>query len=74
MTNCLQYALEFWEKYPSYRLWYNGDHVINLPLGSTATGFLPIEDFGFDYFHNWYTGGLIDEKSCDLLFTYFGKD
>jgi hypothetical protein len=72
--NCLQYALEFWEKNPKYRLWYNSDHVINLPLGSTATGFSPIEDFGFDYFFKWYEDRLINEHGCNLLFDYFGKN
>jgi hypothetical protein len=71
--NCLQYALEFWDKNPDYRLWYNSDHVINLPSGSYAIGFYPAEDFGFTYFFNWHGQGLIDTNAVRLLVKYFNS-
>lgn len=30
--NCLSYALRFWKKNPLYRIWYNSDHCINIPM------------------------------------------
>lgn len=70
MLNCLSYALRYWDLYPEYRLYYNSDHVINLPV-NIYTGFLPIEEFGYDYFFNWYKRGLINENDLVLLNKYF---
>ena len=69
--NCLQYALEFWDKVPRYRLFYNSEHVINLPPNSSAEGFLPITEFGYVYFSDWYRQGLIDDNALKLLIKYF---
>lgn len=69
--NCLEYALGFWDKNPNYLLHYNSDHVINLPVGATATGFLEIKDYGFGYFERWYAQGLITETALKLLHRYF---
>jgi len=69
-SNCLSYALRYWNLYPEYRLYYNSDHVVNLPVNA-CIGFLPIEDFGYDYFLNWYKNGLINEEDLVLLNRYF---
>ena len=71
-SNCLSYALRYWNLYPEYRLYYNSDHVVNLPV-NVCIGFLPIEDFGYDYFFNWYKNGLINEEDLVLLSRYFSK-
>ena len=68
--NCLSYALRYWNLYPEYRLYYNSYHVVNLPVNA-CIGFLPIEDFGYDYFFNWYKRGLINEEDLVLLNKYF---
>lgn len=72
-SNCLSYALRYWNLYPEYRLYYNSDHCVNLPIGAECTGFLPIEEFGYDYFLNWYKNGLINEDDLVLLSRYFSK-
>ncbi len=71
-SNCLSYALRYWNLYPEYRLYYNSDHVVNLPVNA-CIGFLPIEYFGYDYFLNWYKNGLINEEDLVLLSRYFSK-
>ena len=72
MINCLSYALRYWNLYPEYRLYYNSYHVVNLPVNA-CIGFLPIEDFGYDYFFNWYKRGLINENDLVLLNRYFNR-
>ena len=68
--NCLQYALKFWEQNPKYRIWYNSDHCINLPKGSSATGFLPAEQYGYYYFSSSFKEFLTDEYLV-ILKKYF---
>ena len=72
--NCLAYALRFWEHNPQYKLYYNSDHVVNLNYyGQNADyyiGFLPAEDYGYDYFSSSFAG-LLDEYEEDLLKKYF---
>lgn len=70
--NCLAYALRFWEKEPNYVLYYNSDHVVNLPEGTEVKGFLPAEKFGYVYFAG-AAGGLLDEYEQELLKRYFNK-
>lgn len=70
--NCLSYALRYWNLYPEYRLYYNSYHVINLPVNA-CIGFLPIEDFGYDYFFRWYEDKLIDNIDLALLNLYFQR-
>jgi hypothetical protein len=72
MINCLSYALRYWNLYPEYRLYYNSYHVINLPVNA-CMGFLPIEDFGYDYFFKWYEDKLIDNIDLALLNLYFQR-
>ena len=72
MINCLSYALRYWNLYPEYRLYYNSYHVVNLPINA-CMGFLPIEDFGYAYFFNWYNRGLINEDDLVLLNRYFNR-
>ena len=72
MINCLSYALRYWNLYPEYRLYYNSDHVVNLPVNA-CMGFLPIEDFGYDYFFRWYEDKLIDNIDLALLNLYFQR-
>lgn len=66
--NCLEYALEFWQKEPEYRIYYNSDHVINLPKGTDVTGFLPLEQFGFEHISNSFT---LSGKATEQLIKYF---
>jgi hypothetical protein len=73
LPNCLAYALRFWERNPRYRLYYNSDHVVNLPVEAGEKCFpmfLPAEDFGYDYFQGAFNG-LLDEHEQALLYTYF---
>ena len=70
--NCLSYALRYWNLYPEYRLYYNSNHVVNLPI-NVCIGFLPIEDFGYDYFFRWYEDKLIDNIDLALLNLYFQR-
>lgn len=73
MINCLSYALRFWNTNKKYRIYYNSDHCINLPIkdGHECCGFLPIEEYGYDYFKDWYIQGLIDISDLVLLHQYF---
>lgn len=68
--NCLQYGLKFWKKNTNYRIWYNSDHCINLPPNSNATGFLPLEDFGFNHIYNSFNKYLTEEYLI-ILKKYF---
>lgn len=67
--NCLAYALRFWGS-SNCKRWYNSGHCINLPIGSSAVGFLPAEDFGYCYFNPSFKG-LLDEYEENLLKKYF---
>lgn len=69
--NCLSYALRFWEKHRKYKILYNSYHCINVPCGTSVEGFLPIEEFKYNYFYNWYETGLIEELDLELLKKYF---
>jgi len=77
--NCLAYALRFWENNPHYKLYYNSDHVINLPnntddtILSIATNYLPAEGFGYGYFSSSFAG-LLDSYEEELLKKYFNKN
>lgn len=59
--NCLQYALSFWDKNNKYRIYYNGDHVINLtePLGD----YIPLEDTDRDLNRN----GVFDGNEKKIM-------
>lgn len=74
MINCLAYALRFWEQNPTYRLYYNSNHVINLDFyfknADFYIGFLPAEYFGYDYFSSAFKG-LLTSYEEDLLKKYF---
>lgn len=73
--NCLSYALKFWNINNDYKIWYNSDHCINLPNDIINPfpnkEFLPIEEFGYDYFKNWYDERLINDFDFELLKLYF---
>lgn len=71
--NCLSYALRFWDDFHDYRIWYNHDHCINLPEGTSVEGFVPIEEYGYNHFERWYIEDLIDEYDLLLLQIYFMK-
>jgi hypothetical protein len=68
--NCLQYALKFWNEHPDYRIHYNSEHCINLPPNSLATGFLPAERFGYNYFSGAFNE-ILTEEDLVLLRKYF---
>ena len=50
--NCLEYSLLQWEKLPDFRLWYNSNHVVIIEphICLRDKGYLPVEEFGADYF------------------------
>lgn len=70
--NCLGVALRFWDKNRMYKLYYNSDHVINSPV-YIKEHWLPVEDFGYDYFVSAFKGLLTDEEKL-LLKQYFTND
>lgn len=70
--NCLEYALIFWSEQPTYEIWYNSGHCINLPIGSSAEGFLPADGFGYIYFSSAFKG-LLSEDAQELLIKYFER-
>jgi hypothetical protein len=78
VINCLSYSLRFWKKNPEYKIWYNSDHCINIPNYVVNPfpnkEFLPIEEFGFDYFYRWFEQRLINPEELKLLESYFIKD
>ena len=66
--NCLQYALRFWDEHPEYRIFYNGDHVINML--HQADSFIPIEDYGYNHILNSFKDTM-KKKDLRLLRRYF---
>lgn len=73
--NCLAYALRFWRDNKDYRIWYNSDHCINIPIDTYPTftygrKFLPAEDFGINYFKTSFED-LLDEEEKEILKEYF---
>jgi len=81
--NCLAYALRFWSENPNYKLWYNSNHVINIPIGLDATfthnseypyaiAYSPAEQWGYNYFASAFKG-LLDKDEMELLKKYFKK-
>jgi hypothetical protein len=78
LPNCLAYALRFWERDPRYRLYYDGNHVINSAYELHSLLILPrqyepLELSGYDYFKSVWVDkdGLLDEHEQALLYTYF---
>ena len=72
MINCLEYALDFWNENKDYKIQYNSNHCINVPIGTKIYGFDSIEGFGFDYFESWFTEqNLISKRTYKLLIDYF---
>lgn len=72
LINCLAYALRFWEKEPSFKLYYCSGHVINSHVPITVDGWLPAEDFGYVYFSSAFKD-LLNEYETDLLKKYFNQ-
>lgn len=62
MVNCLSYALAFWSKYPKYRIVYNGDHAINVPMDVKVQGFIPLRFYGYMYFRSAFRDELTKEE------------
>lgn len=70
LPNCLGYALRFWEHHKEYKLYYGPGHVINSPMPIETKGWLPAEDYGYDYFSSSFAGLLCDHET-KLLKQYF---
>jgi hypothetical protein len=76
--NCLAYALHFWKKCPHYRLFFNSDHVINVPcpyhgeqtFGSGSWKFMPLESYGYEFIYSGFKD-LLTEEEHKLLKEYF---
>ncbi len=68
--NCLEYALFFWEEQPKYLIYYNSDHVINLPGNSVCEGFLEIKEFGYEHLLNSFT---LSDQAKEILKKYFNE-
>ncbi len=79
IENCLLYALKFWSLNPEYKIYYNGDHVINATydVGYNYSGFIYIrlEEYGYEYIVNSFKE-VLDDYHLALLNLYFkkGKD
>lgn len=73
MTNCLSYALHFWNKNRHYKILYNSDHAINVPIETNVEGFLPLQSFGYDYFSKSFSG-LLKNEDLELLREYLNVD
>jgi hypothetical protein len=73
--NCLTYCLDQWMylKEYDYKLWYNSDHVIIIEsnINMTDKGYLPIENFGYNYFVSSFYD--LSEKYKKILKDYFNK-
>ena len=80
-ANCLTRSLDQWEENTSlYRLWYNSSHVICIEGYYDAfrlfdysipnTKYLPLTDFGYDYFCISFN---LAPKYRKLLKEYFDK-
>lgn len=72
IENCLGYALRFWNKIPAYRIYYKPGHVINSDT-VIANGWLPAEDYGYNYFVSAFDG-LLTEFEWSLLKKYFNVE
>ena len=71
MMNCMDYALEFWQKEPNYIIYYNSDHAINLPKNTEISkNFLPLKSFGYEHILKSFD---LSEKSKEILKLYFEK-
>lgn len=70
MINCLAYALQYWDKYPNYKLYYNSDHVINSKYPIDNGDYLPAIEYGYNYFKGAFKG-LLNRKEQALLKKYF---
>ena len=68
--NCLQFALYFYSKNPEYKIFYDGDHVINLRENVNIQNFLPIETYGKEHILSSFGKTLypIDEKRLNEYF------
>lgn len=68
--NCLQFALYFSSKNPDYKIYYDGDHVINLRENVNIQNFLPLEDYGKENILNSFDETLypIDRKRLNKYF------
>ena len=69
--NCMNYALDFWQKNPNYLIYYNSDHAINLPIDTKISkNFLPLESFGYEHVLKSFE---LSENSKEILKLYFEK-
>lgn len=69
--NCMEYALDFWQKEPNYLIYYNSDHAINLPKDTKISeNFLPLESFGYEHVLKSFD---LNENSKEILKLYFKK-
>mgnify|MGYP003482244471 CR=1 FL=1 len=68
--NCLSYALEFWSNNSkTYKMVYNSNHVINVPIDTDVKGFLDIKEFGYEHLVSSFKG-LLSVKDEGLLIQY----
>lgn len=72
MINCLSYALRFWNTNKYYKILYNSDHVINVPINTNVLGFLDLKEFGEDYFLKAFDG-LLNDSDKLILNKYLNK-
>ena len=69
--NCMEYALEFWQKEPNYLIYYNSDHAINLPKDTKISeNFLPLKSFGYEHILKSFE---LSENSKEILKLYFER-
>lgn len=68
--NCLSYALRFWDKNPTYNLYYNSNHIINSSEHISGSDYIEAKRFGYEYFASAFDN-LITKKDKKLLKKYF---
>jgi hypothetical protein len=72
--NCLCYALRFWNLNKEYKLYYDSNHVINLPINlhsdAESIKYYPIETFGYNHIIKSFEKYL-DDYHLNLLNKYF---
>ena len=68
--NCFQFALRVWDRDNSYRIYYNSEHCINSNEVISGTKFLPMEEYGVEYFEGAFSD-FITPKYREILDRYF---
>lgn len=76
--NCLIFCLHFWNTNREYKIMYNSDHCINVPIGTNIIkgsngypDFTDITNFGYNNIRNSFIDLFTEQKDLELLEEYF---